>query len=102
GIGEVFVFALSEAVPRHDDAAAEATVIAIERRDRAALRRRQYLLQDGATLLVEIVGHAPPIDRVDALRRRTDDRRRSQHRRWSRHAAASRRSRAFLRSTPQR
>jgi hypothetical protein len=50
-IGELFVLALPEAVVRHDDVAAEAPILRIERRNRAAFSPRQQLLEHGSPVL---------------------------------------------------
>src|SRR3984885_13329159 len=65
-IAEVFVFAPSEAVPSHDNAAAEDRLLRIERRDRLALVCGEDARQQSASLLVEIFRNLTPIERVDA------------------------------------
>ncbi|MET4838880.1 hypothetical protein ABIF44_008287 [Bradyrhizobium japonicum] len=49
----------------HDDAAAEACIIRIERGDGAALVRRQQILQDGAALGVELGCDLRPVEGID-------------------------------------
>ena len=65
-IAEVFVFAPSEAVPSHHNAAAEDRLLRIERRDRLALVCGEDARQQGASLLVEVFPNLTPIERVDA------------------------------------
>src|ERR1700738_5185309 len=65
-IAEVFVFAPSEAVPSHDNAAAEDRLLRIEKRDRLALVCGEDVRQQGASLLVEVFPNLTPIERVDA------------------------------------
>src|SRR4051812_30714535 len=62
GIAEVLVLAAAEAVPRHHHAAAEKIVLRVERGQRAALRRRQQALDDGAATLVETGTYFFPVD----------------------------------------
>jgi hypothetical protein len=52
-------------VAAHDDAAAEACIIRIERGDGAALVGRQQILQDGAALGIELDGDLRPVEGVD-------------------------------------
>jgi hypothetical protein len=52
-IGEIFVFSPSEAVPRHDDAAAKIRVVGIEGCNRPAISRGQKLADDCKACQVE-------------------------------------------------
>src|SRR5437764_13305142 len=62
GIAEVLVLAAAEAVPRHHHAAAEKIVLRVQRGERAALRRREQALDDGAAALVESGTYFFPVD----------------------------------------
>ena len=61
GISEVAVFALAEAVPRHDDMAAEVALVRIERGDGAALLGADEPRQDSAAETVELAGERRPV-----------------------------------------
>ena len=74
-VTEVLVLAAPETVPGHHHPAAEEIVARVERRQGAALGRRDQALDNCATVGVEVVGDSLPIDRRDAfgnLRRRRD------------------------------
>ena len=59
---KVTIFALAEAMPAHDDPAAEAlALIRVHHRHRAALACRQYIRQDGPTLRIELDDSRLPI-----------------------------------------
>ena len=66
-IGEIFVFAAAEAVPPHDDAAAEVFVARIERDKARALRRAEHWAGERTAVAVEILGDFVPRQRCDAL-----------------------------------
>src|SRR4030095_6814880 len=63
---EVAVFALAEAVPRHDDVASKVALVGIERRRGAAFLGREEFRQDGAAVVVELARERRPIIRVAA------------------------------------
>src|SRR5579872_4741952 len=76
-IGEILVFAAAKAVPAHDDAAAEMSLVGIERGERLAFLRREQAFEDRTALRVEVGFGLCPINRVDARvningRNRTD------------------------------
>ena len=60
-VGEIFVFALPEAVPGHDDAAAEGRVVRIALGQCLALGRGQQRADDGGTDLVELAEGGAPV-----------------------------------------
>jgi AcrB/AcrD/AcrF family len=103
-IGEVLVFALSKAVPRHDHAAAERRVLRISLNERSALFRREQRPGGGATTGGKVIADARPVEPPDARRKRIGQcRRRACAQVCQRaHARASFASSASLRSMPQR
>src|SRR6266704_4898115 len=62
---EVFILAASEAVPSHDDAAAEYGLLRIQSGESPAFVGRENALKQSATLLVQILPDLLPIECVD-------------------------------------
>lgn len=100
---EVAIRALPEAVPRHDDMAAEMTLIVVEGGDVVTFLRPEKLRQDGGAVAGELAVERLPVlggnpclcggirrDRSDEI----DE--------WLSHAIASLRISSRLRSMPQR
>jgi hypothetical protein len=100
-ITEIFIFSAAEAMPLHDDPAAENVLRRIQLSQRVAFRRRQQTLDQRVALLIEVFGDLPPIDPRQPLR---NGGRFNHHCAFVArvHAFASRASNARLRSTPQR
>ena len=99
-IREIFVFATPEAMPRHDDAAAKAMVVVVERGDRFCLLLCQHAFRDRVAMCIEVGCDAVPWQIVHApldgvLHEREE-------RLGRRHPFASRSSSLRLRATPQR
>ena len=64
-VGEIFVLAAAEAVLRHHDAGAEAGVVLVEGRNRAAGLRREQPRRDRRAERVEVGFERRPVQRVD-------------------------------------
>ncbi len=105
GVGEVFVFAASETMASHHDAAAELLVDLITGSQRRAFFRRQHGRQDRMAFIVEFRRYAFPVHRCDPIHHQRIDRRRLRQCKpplRRRFHEDSRSSNARLRSTPQR
>jgi hypothetical protein len=101
-VGEILVFAASEAVARHDDPAAKALVIIVGRGQRRAFLGREYGADQGTALHIEVRADLLPVERGEA--RFDGGRGRAGASGWGSagHAARSRSSRARLRLNPHR
>src|ERR1700730_15238208 len=60
-IGEIFVLSPSEAMPRHDDAAAKIRVVGIEACNRPAISRGSKLADNCKASRVQVLNNAMPI-----------------------------------------
>jgi hypothetical protein len=69
-IAQIFVFALAEAVTRHDDVGAEAALILVERGDLRALLGGQQRPRDSAAAGLEFAADPRPVERRHTVMQR--------------------------------